>query len=68
MKNQEIEPNRKYSLNEAMRFTPIKSFQTIRRYVDMGLLKADRENHGYAILGTDLITFLAKLEAGDFKT
>ena len=55
-----------YSLNHAMRFTPIKSFQTIRRYVDTGKLKATRGMHGYTIRGRDLIEFVAKLEAGDF--
>ena len=70
MKNQEIEPNRKYSLNEAIRFTPIHGYTTFRRYVDKGLLRASKDEVGvgYSVLGADLIEFMAKYEAGDYKT
>jgi hypothetical protein len=62
-----IEPFKTYSLNEALRLSPIKGYQTIRRYVDMGFLPATQEKHGYSILGEDLIIFIEKFNKGEFK-
>lgn len=62
-----IDADRSYSLNEALRLSPIKGYQTIRRYVDMGFLPATQEKHGYSILGEDLIVFIEKFNKGEFK-
>jgi hypothetical protein len=64
-----IDPKRNYSVNEAFKLTPIKGYTTFRRYVDRGFLKATKDDVGvgYTVIGADLIEFLAKLEAGDYK-
>lgn len=64
VKKQGIDPTGEYSLNEALRLSPVKSFQTIRRYVDKGLLVAVEKKHGYSIKGSDLIEFIKKIEKG----
>ena len=60
--NMEINPKEEYSLNEALKLTEIKSYQTLRRYVDKGELKAKEMKRGYKVLGSDLMAFIKKLE------
>jgi hypothetical protein len=69
-----IDPNKWYSLAEIQSngFLPfIKSYYLMRKWVESKKLKAATygTNHTmrYFVKGSDLITFIAKWEAGDFQ-
>lgn len=62
MKTEKIDPKEFYSLNDALRHSPLKSYITIRRYVDLGKLKATKTTNGYKVQGKDLIQFISSLE------
>lgn len=54
-----MEKEETYSLNEVLKMVPFNSYQTLRRYVDQGVLKAKKSGNGYSITEKDLQEFLA---------
>lgn len=70
-----IDPNKYYWLYEIHRLKlvpQIKSFATLKKWAERGVLRATiygtAKGKRYVVKGQSLITFLAKWEAGDFKS
>lgn len=73
-KQKKIDPDKWYWLYEVHRegIIPfIKSFQTLKKWAEKGYLRTTIYGtaHGkrYALKGKNIIKFIAKWEAGDFK-
>ncbi len=69
----QIDANKWYSIQQIQKLNvmPFKSRQLIRKYIETGRLKGfiggDLSGKRYMVKGSNIIIFLARFEAGDFK-